>query len=172
MGEHDNDDDIQPPVGGDSNPAEGGGAPPPLAADEGASVADSMEQSLPDGLKGSSANVAMGQGAMSQKDEKTFAMLVHILGLIPLLGPLVIWLLKRNESPFIDDQGKESVSFQFVVVIACVAMGILQAVPVVGCIAALLVPVIMVANAIMCIMAGLKAGDGIAYRYPFALRIL
>jgi len=170
MGEHD--DDIPPPVGGDNNPQSGDAAPPPLAADETPSAADAMEQSLPDSMKGGAANVAMGQGAMSQKDEKTFAMLVHILGLIPLLGPLVIWLLKRNESPFIDDQGKESVSFQFIVVIACVAMGILQAVPVVGCFAALLVPVIMVVNAIMCIMAGLKAGDGIAYRYPFALRIL
>ena len=131
-----------------------------------------MEQNLPDGLKGGAASVALGQGTMSEKDEKTFAMLAHILGLIPLIGPLVIWILKRNDSPFVDDQGKEAVSFQFLVIIAAVAVAIVHAIPFVGCLAVFLFPVIMVANAIMCIMAGLKAGDGIAYRYPFALRVL
>ncbi len=175
MGEHD-DDDIQPPVGGDSNPAEGADAPPPLA-DTGAeapsdSAADSMEQNLPEGMKGGAASVALGQGTMSEKDEKTFAMLAHVLGLVPLLGPLVIWILKRNDSPFVDDQGKEAVSFQFVVVISLVVVGILSQIPFVQCFTVFLFPVIWVANAIMSIMAGLKAGDGIAYRYPYALRVL
>ncbi len=171
MGEHD--DDIQPPVGGDSNPDEGEAAPPPpLTGDEGGGAADSMEQNLPHGLKGGAVDMALGQGTMSEKDEKTFAMLAHILGLIPLLGPLVIWILKRNDSPFVDDQGKEAVSFQFLVVISLVVVGILSQIPFVACFTIFLFPVIWVANAIMSIMAGLKAGDGVAYRYPFALRIL
>lgn len=170
MAEHD--DNIQKPVGGANNPIEGDGAPPPLAGDEATSADDSMARKFPDKLKGGAASVALGQGSMPEKDEKTFAMLAHILGLIPLIGPLVIWILKRNDSPFVDDQGKEAISFQFLVIIAAVAVGILNAIPMIGCFAVFLFPVVGVANAIMCILAGLKAGEGIAYRYPYALRIL
>jgi uncharacterized Tic20 family protein len=60
-------------------------------------------------------------------EEKTLGMLCHLMAfcgyVIPfgnLLGPLVIWLTKKDASPFVDDQGKESLNFQITVSIACI----------------------------------------------------
>ena len=58
-------------------------------------------------------------------DAKTWAMVAHLAGLLGMgvpivghvLGPLVIWLLKRDEHPFIDHQGKEAINFQLSMVI-------------------------------------------------------
>ncbi len=56
---------------------------------------------------------------MNEKDARTWAMLCHIGAfagyIIPfghIIAPLVIWLIKKDESPFVDDQGKESLNFQ------------------------------------------------------------
>jgi uncharacterized Tic20 family protein len=180
------DSNVDPPENNLPKPdgaGTGEGSPPPLAdggsssADEtdgetSSTAADAMEDSLPQGLKGSSAAVALGQGTMSEKDEKTFAMLAHILGIIPLLGPLLIWILKKDESPFVDDQGRESIAYQFIVLIAFVAVAVLSAIPAVGCLAVVLWPAVGVSNIIMVVLAGLKANEGVAYRYPFALRVL
>lgn len=130
-----------------------------------------MEESLPEALKGGDGGVALGQGSLSEKDERTFAMLAHILGIAVLIGPLIIWALKKDESPFVDDQGKESIAFQLLMLIAFVAVGVIGMIPVVGCASFVLWPAIAVINIIMVILAGLKANEGVAYRYPFALRI-
>jgi uncharacterized Tic20 family protein len=160
-----------------ANPeAEGG--PPPLASEgadaepEKKSVADEMEESLPQALKGGEGTVGLGQGSLSEKDERTFAMLAHILGIAVLVGPLVIWALKKDESPFVDDQGRESIAFQLLMLIAFVVVGVIGAIPVVGCAAVVLWPAVGLTNIIMVVMAGLKANEGVPYRYPFALRVL
>lgn len=106
------------------------------------------------------------QGPPPSDDAKTMGMLAHLLAIpLPFLGPLLIWLLKKDTSPFIDDQGKESLNFQITVVIAAIVL----AVTIIGI---MLIPVLGIANLILCIMAGLKAKEGIAYRYPFALRLI
>ena len=158
----------------DAAEPETGGLPPPLSGDgsdseaDERSAADSMEDNLPDALKGSSASVALGQGTLSEKDERTFAMLAHILGIVPLVGPLVIWILKKDESPFVDDQGKEAIAYQLIYVIALVVIGIFGSAV---CLNWLLWPVAFVGNLILVIIAGMKANEGVAYRYPFALRV-
>ena len=53
------------------------------------------------------------------KDARMWAMLCHLLGLFTcFIGPLIIWLIKKDEDPFIDDQGKEALNFQITVAIA------------------------------------------------------
>ena len=109
------------------------------------------------------------QGGAPSKDEKMFAMLSH-LGciLVGFLCPLIIWLVKREEMPFVNDQAKEALNFQITVAIA-VAVCLVLTFVIIG---VLLLPLVGIANLVLCIMAGLKANDGVAYRYPFALRLI
>ena len=103
------------------------------------------------------------------KDAKTMAMLAHLLGIVlGFLGPLIIWLIKKDEEPFVDDQGKEALNFQITVLIALIVCGLLMF----ACIGFFLAPAVAIANIILCIMAGLKANEGEVYRYPFTLRLI
>jgi len=114
-----------------------------------------------------------GQGKLSEKDDKTFGLLAHLLGVFTsAVGPLVIWLVKREESPFVDDQGKEALNFQITVAMGYAAAVIANFLPVVGCLAALLFPVIWVAGLIFAILGTVEANKGNAYRYPFAARFI
>ena len=111
------------------------------------------------------------------KDERTFGMLAHLLGIFTgFIGPLVIWLVKREGNAFVDDQGKEALNFQISIALAFVAGWIvtfvLVRIPFLGCIVSLVFPAIMICNLIFCIMACIKANDGVKYRYPFALRLI
>lgn len=100
-------------------------------------------------------------------------MLAHILGGVTnFLGPLIIWLIKKDESPFVNDQGKEALNFQITVAIGYVAALILGFIPIVQCLAALLYPALWVAGLVFGILGGLEANKGKAYRYPFALRLI
>jgi uncharacterized protein len=101
-------------------------------------------------------------------DANTLAMLAHLLGIFTgFVGPLIIWLVKK-EVPFVEDQAKEALNFQITVAIAAVASGLLSFIGI-GCI---IYPVVAIGNLVFCIMACVKAKDGIAYRYPIALRLI
>jgi uncharacterized protein len=109
------------------------------------------------------------QGGAPSKDEKMFAMLSHLGGIVVgFIAPLIIWLVKREEMPFVNDQAKEALNFQITVAIAYFASSVLATV----LIGFLLFPAVMIANIVFCIVAGLKANEGVAYRYPFALRLI
>ena len=120
-----------------------------------------------------SSNV-LERGTLSATDEKTMGMLVHLLGGITyILGPLLIWLIKKDESPFVQDQGKEAINFQITVIIALAVASVTGLIPFIGgCVAPLLWPVVVVGNLILAILGGLEANKGIIYRYPFCLRLI
>ena len=100
-------------------------------------------------------------------------MLAHILGGVTnIVGPLIIWLIKKDDSPFVDDQGKEATNFQITLLIGYVVSAIVAMVPVIGCFAALLYPALAVVGLVFGILGGLEANKGVAYRYPFALRLI
>jgi uncharacterized protein len=108
-------------------------------------------------------------------DERQWGMFAHLSALlgfvIPfgnVIGPLVIWLVKKDTMPFVDDQAKESLNFQITVTIAAIISMVLMVV-LIGF--ALLVVVGLVAL-VLTVIAGVKANEGIAYRYPFALRLI
>lgn len=107
--------------------------------------------------------------AEADKDARTMAMLAHLLA-IPLgwIGPLIIWLIKKDSSPFVNDQGKESLNFQITVFIAMVVASVSMVI----CIGFFLLPAVGIVDLIFCIIGGLKANQGIAYRYPFAIRLI
>lgn len=113
----------------------------------------------------------------TDKEAKTMAMLCHLLALIILfvgplafIGPLIIWLLKKDEYPFVDEQGKESVNFQLTVLIAMVATTILG---IITCgFGFILLPVVAITDLVFCIIATIKANNGEHYRYPVSWRLI
>ncbi len=107
-------------------------------------------------------------GGPPTSDDKTVGMLCHLGGIFWLLPPLIIWLIKKDQSKFVDDQGKESLNFQITMAIAHAICLVLTFV-VIG---AFLWPVIWLVNLIFCIMGGMAANKGEKYRYPFAIRLI
>jgi uncharacterized Tic20 family protein len=104
-------------------------------------------------------------------DDKNLAMLAHLLSiLLGFLAPLIIWLMNKEkpEKEFVSDQAKESLNFQITVLLASVVCGLLSVV-IIGLI---LLPVLLVANLVFCIIGGIAASKGNQYRYPVALRLL
>ena len=68
-------------------------------------------------------------GKCPDKDACQQAMLAHLLGaLLGFLGPLIIWMTKKDDHPFIDDQGKEALNFHLTLLIAYVVTSILYTV--------------------------------------------
>jgi uncharacterized Tic20 family protein len=109
------------------------------------------------------------------KDELTWGMLCHLVALsgfiIPfgnVIGPLVIWLIKREEFPFVDDQGKEALNFQISMTIYFIVSALL----VVVVIGILLLVALAIFEVIMIIVATIKANSGEKYRYPLTIRFI
>lgn len=106
------------------------------------------------------------------KDARTMAMLAHLLGAIPglpLVGPLIIWLLKKDQSPFVDSQGKEAVNFGITMLIAHVVAGVIG---VATCFLIFLPMIVALVQIILGIMAAVEANKGVDYRYPFNIRLI
>lgn len=107
------------------------------------------------------------------KDDCMMAMLAHLLGIFTgFVGALIIWLVKKDTSPFVNDQGKEALNFQITIAIGWVATVVIGFIPFVQLITCLLWPALMVVNIVFCIIACMKANKGEAYRYPFAIRLI
>ncbi len=103
------------------------------------------------------------------KDSKNLAMLCHLLAVFTgFLGPLIVWLIKKDDDPFVDDQGKEALNFQITVMLAWIVSVLLITL----CIGPFLLMAVMVMNIVFCIIAAVKASEGKAYRYPVCLRLL
>jgi len=104
-----------------------------------------------------------------QPEERTMAMLCHLLAIfIGFLGPLIIWLIKKDESAFVDDQGKEALNFQLTVLIAMLIAGATMCI----WIGMILAPAVGIADLVLCIMACTKANEGERYRYPWCIRFV
>jgi uncharacterized Tic20 family protein len=90
------------------------------------------------------------------------------------IGPLVIWLVKKDTMPFVADQAKEALNFAITLAIACCALLVLTILSL-GIGALITIPVLMfigIAALVLVIMAAIKANEGVAYRYPFTLRLV
>lgn len=92
----------------------------------------------------------------------------HFLGLGCIIGPLIIWLVKKDSMPFVDDQAKEALNFNITVAIAALVCGLLMFI-LVGIV---LLPLLAIAWVVFVIIASIKANEGVRYRYPFTLRLI
>ena len=110
-----------------------------------------------------------GERPMSQSDERTWAMLAQLSGIIlGFIGPLIVMLVFGPRSAFVKKESTEALNFQITVTIAYIVSLILTIV-VIG---AFLILVVIILNIVFCIIAGLKNKDGIEYRYPLTLRLV
>ena len=85
-----------------------------------------------------------------------------------ILGPLIVWLIKRGDASEIDAHGKEALNFQISMLIYNLVAGVLCLV----LIGFVLLAVLHILNAVFVIIAALKAGEGQMYRYPLTLRLI
>jgi uncharacterized protein len=114
--------------------------------------------------------VAGSQDREANKDARMWSMLCHLTGLLSIFGPLVVWLIKKDEFAFVDEQGKEAVNFQITMAIYGVVAFLLCFV----CIGFVVAPLVGLADIILLIVATIKANDGYHYRYPkpFIIRLI
>jgi uncharacterized protein len=110
-------------------------------------------------------------------EDKTWAMLCHLsgflgyFGVIPfasILGPLIVWLLKRDKSSFVDEHGKEALNFQITMSIAYAIVFLLCFV----FIGFLLLPLWGLWLIVLVVIAAIKASNGEYFRYPLTLRLV
>jgi hypothetical protein len=107
--------------------------------------------------------------------DRTWDVLCHISALagfiIPfgnILGPLIIWLIKKNDIPSVDAHGKESLNFQISVLIYMAVSAVLALV----LIGVFLMIAIGIAAIVLVVIASVKASNGELYRYPLTIRFI
>ena len=115
--------------------------------------------------------------AVPSKEERTMAMLCHLLSFsgfivaVPgasIIAPLILWAIKKDSMPFVNDQGKEAINFNITVsIIALICVATFW----------LILPVFLligvgIAAIVLVIIAAIQSNEGKAYRYPFILRLV
>lgn len=110
------------------------------------------------------------------KDARMWAMICHLAGLAGLvvpvvgciIGPLIVWQIKKEEFPFVDEQGKEAVNFQISMLIYGIVAGLLCFV----CVGVVLLPAVAIFDLVFLLIAAVKANNGEHYRYPLTIRFI
>jgi uncharacterized Tic20 family protein len=85
-----------------------------------------------------------------------------------ILGPLVLWAIKKDEMPSVNEHGKESINFQISMTIYTIVAGL----SILIAIGIVLLPAIILLNLVLVIIAGVKAANGEFYRYPMTIRFI
>jgi len=126
-------------------------------------------------------------GISTSGTSRTWEVLCHLSALVMfvgvpfgnILGPLLIWLLKRSDSPSIDEHGKESLNFQISLTLYLIGLAIVTVALMFVLIGVLLLPVLIAAvmvgpllDVIFIIIAAVKASGGESYRYPLTIRFV
>jgi len=123
---------------------------------------------------------------MVNAEERQWAMFAHLSALAGglltsaiggwgfFIGPLVIWLMKKDTMPFVADQAKEALNFNITVSgiflillilsLLTLGLGFLVTAPI--------MLILGIGALVLIIIAAMKANQGIAYRYPFAIRLV
>jgi uncharacterized Tic20 family protein len=119
--------------------------------------------------------------APSESEERMWAMLGHlsafsafITGIGCVLGPLIIWLIKRDTMPFAGEQAKEALNFNITVIIAAIGLWVLTIITL-GIGLLLTIPLGLALFGgwlVLTIVGAVKANSGEHYRYPFTIRLV
>ena len=120
-------------------------------------------------------------------EERQWAMFAHLSALVGgiltsgwagsigcFIGPLITWLVKKDTMPFVDDQAKEALNFNITVGIVFFALFLLALFTLgIGLVVSIPLWIIIgIAWLVLTIIAAIKANEGVAYRYPFTLRLI
>jgi uncharacterized protein len=112
----------------------------------------------------------------TQRSDRTWVILCHLTALalflgIPfgnVIGPLIVWLLKRPASAEVDAHGKEAVNFQISMSIYTILAGL----SLFTCVGVVLLPLVLLANLVLIIVGSVKASNGELYHYPVTIRLI
>jgi uncharacterized Tic20 family protein len=110
------------------------------------------------------------------KNDNSLGILCHLLAfatfIVPfagsILGPLVLWLVKRGDSPYIDEVGKEVLNFN----ISWFIYSLLAGLSLIVLIGLVLLPLIWLTWLILVIVGAIKASEGKIFRYPLTIRLI
>jgi len=105
---------------------------------------------------------------LTEAEDRQWASFAHLGGILGFLPSLIIWLVFKDRGSFTNSEGKEALNFQITLVIA-EFIGYITTALIIGF---LIIPAVYVVRIIFSIIAFTKAKDGVAYRYPFALRLI
>jgi uncharacterized Tic20 family protein len=115
------------------------------------------------------------ENTMVTKEERSWGILLHLSGLTGmvfpfgnLIAPLVLWLIRKDQSTFLDDQGREvlnfQISFSIYIIISAVLIFLL--------IGFVILPLVLIAGVVLMIIAAIRVNEGTWYRYPLIFRVL
>lgn len=92
-----------------------------------------------------------------------------------IIGPLLIWQIKKQEFPSVEAHGKAALNFQITVIIAALigtVLGVILSFFCIGFLLFFVVAAIGIAGLIFAVIAGIKANEGQEYRYPYSLNLI
>lgn len=128
------------------------------------------------------ASTAVAGAYAPDADARQWGMFAHLSALLGLvvggltfIGPLVIYLVKRDDHPFIADQAREALNFNLSVLIYSIGLGIvsfLLTLILIGFLLFLLFIPLFIGWLVLTIIAGMEANKGQAYRYPLTIRMV
>jgi uncharacterized protein len=115
-------------------------------------------------------------GAAPTQDERTWGMFAHLSAfavfIFPLggniLAPLIIWLTRRDTSAFVEMEAREALNFNISVALGWIVGGSLTFV----LIGVPLLALLFLYWLVMAIVAGVKASEGVGFRYPISIRLV
>lgn len=136
-----------------------------------------MDNSAVDSQAGNQNPPSSGLAGDKSNEAKQWSMFCHLAALagylgIPfgnILGPLIIWLIKRDEFPLVNQNGKESINFQISMTIYALVCGPLVCLAGIGFI---LLAAVGIVNLVFVIIAAIKVNGGVDYKYPLCIRFL
>lgn len=109
-------------------------------------------------------------------DDKTLAMLCHLLAIFTgFLGPLIVWLVKKDSSAFVGHHGREALNFQLTLLLVMLCLGSATFALMLILVGFVLIPVLMVVPILALvaeIMAAVAAQNGEWFRYPCCIRMV
>jgi uncharacterized protein len=106
---------------------------------------------------------------MVNQDERLFAAGIYVLSIFfPIIAPLVIWLIKKDESSFIDYHGREYFNFLISYTVYFFVSGLLTLI-LIGFVALAILGVMLF---VFTIIAAIKAFEGNEYRFPLIFRLI
>jgi uncharacterized Tic20 family protein len=121
-------------------------------------------------------------GGELSKDVRMWAMFCHLAGLagfvIPvvlsgIVAPLIVWQIKKDEHPFIDEHGREALNFQISMSLYAIIGSVAC---LITCVGAILIPFLVggvyIVDLVFLLIAAVKANNGERYRYPLAIRFI
>ena len=120
--------------------------------------------------------------APASSDDTTWGMLCHISALagfvIPfgnIIGPVIVWVLKKDQSPFVDAHGKEAINFNIsysIYFVALAIIGFILSFILIGFLVFMLMPFVAIAVLVFIVLAAIKASKGEFYKYPLTIQFV